>query len=524
MIFFRSQAHYSVWNPLSIETIIGHLKGTFKNDILINGIDVVSDDILGNTKQMIEESDVIGFSISSYTLSEYKMFIKKLNLSSKFIIVGNQLATYLPKDILDLTIYESNADPEKVIIVRGEGEIPVQKICEYIMNGKGNLNDIPNLVFYSDKQLISTELKNISLKSLIHIPEYMNKGDINVIQMQLSRGCYWGNCSFCTRMSFRSGEKWESFSIDRIKADLYETIINHNVNNIEFCDDEFFGGRKNEYINRAYDICDYIEYLTNKRNRKVKFRIFTRLDFIFRVNSDAQNSKIRDLLLRMKQVGLMRIYIGIESACETQLKRYNRGMDKRVIKGALDTLKKLDINFDSGFIMFDPKLQLHEIIENITFYKENNLIETNQWIWRKMIANVGSSIGNKFLEANLKYDLDSMAVEYDYDDKIISSIFNIVDIKSAETRELFYTLKSISKKDYDYTDNNKYNYVAHELVKQNGAIYVELLDKIAKAILEADNLLSNLFEKVKEICSNDYLEENDKKKLREIIGKYSLEK
>ncbi len=515
LIYLRSFDHYSYWNPLSIESLIGHLKGKLSQQIYVHGLDIREKEQIKKIDTIIRNYDVVGFSVSSYTLEVLQEILHSCKLFDKKVVVGNQLATYLPDSLFEFFCAHSDVKKENLYMLLGEGEETIEKVIKKIHAKECDFHDIPNIVYYSGENgLLHTKKEFIDLKNLKFIPSYLD--EINpekTYQMQLSRGCYWGACVFCTRYSFRHNKRWQSFNLTRIFADLKEIIITKDANNIEFCDDEFFGGRKNENLIRAYCIAKKIKELCDQRGRKINYRIFTRPDFIFNKDDFEQNKKVQRLLFFMKKTGLARIYLGIESGCDSQLKRYNRGIDLEIIKGALKSLQEIDLKFDSGFILFDPDLELNEIIDNIKFYKENDIIETNQWFWRPMIANIGSIIGKRFLEMGKEADLNSMSIEYSYSDKIIQYLYEITDFESRKTRNLFYALKSISKKDYDYEDENEYNSIAHEIVKKNGMIYVNLLEKITKAILEEREEINTLLMQVKRVSDGNMFSSRDREEI-----------
>lgn len=521
LIYLRSPKHYSVWNPLSIESLIGHLRHTVP-EIEISGADIKEEaDRIGLLNDYADY-DIIGFSISSYTLDVYKELIRQMKLHNKYIILGNQLPTYLPGDLFKLTLENSDVKTSNLFISVGEGEICLQNLLKHILEKDYNYSDINNLVYQAGGEMVTNAIEPVDLSQLKFPPEYFfeGEGSREVMQMQLSRGCYWGNCSFCTRLSFRNGIRWQSFPMDRIKQDLFNAIKKMNVQAIEFCDDEFFGGRTQDKLERALEIGEYIDKLSKQRGNRVQFRIFTRPDFIYRPKDGSTNLEVKNVLSKLKEFGLTRVYMGIESGCDSQLKRYNRGIDVGIVESAIRILKEINLNFDSGFILFDPGLCLEEICNNIIFYKKNDLIETNQWFWRPMIANVGSAIGDKLLKEGNDYDINSMSVQYNFKDPLVEYISKIIDIKSKKTKDIFYALKSISKKDYDYSDVDKYNYLAHSFVKQNGMIYVELLEHIAKALVDADEKVELLVNELEKLCMDGQFQADDAKKINEKIEEY----
>ena len=485
LLVYLKSTHYSDWNPLSIEALAGHIIGVSKSKVKVILFEIDSLKQTEEFSEQIERSNIIGFSISPYTLGLYKDILGKIDFTNKVILLGNQLPTYFPDKCLRLTAENSNANTNSIIVVCGEGEKTLEKI---IYNYKDGMiidkESINNICYIEGDQIKKNKISLEDIKGLEYPPAYRFSNKKNM-QMQLSRGCPWGNCIYCTRKSHRLGNKWESFSEDRILKDLNEVILNKGATNIEFCDDEFFGGTEKIFIDRAYKIAEHIDTLSKIKGQKVIYRVFTRPDFI--AGHIKSREPIKQLLFYMKTTGLTRICMGIESGCNTQLRRYNRGLNVDTIKEAMKTLREVGIELDCGFILFDPELKLEEIIENVNFYREMNLVESNQWFWRPLVANIGSTIGNKIYQKTKQCDFESMSVKYNFEDAVISELHSIIDAKSEESRGLFFTLKQISKKDYNYEDKTKYNYVAHELVKKNGMIYVDMLEQITLLIIKARN-------------------------------------
>ena len=122
LVYLRSPKHYSIWNPLSIEALIGHLRGALKG-IEVDGLDLVSKNDMQYLFDIYIKYDVIGFSISSYTLDAYKDIIANMVLREKVVILGNELPTYLPHDIFNVTLEYYDVLSNNVFISIGEGAL-----------------------------------------------------------------------------------------------------------------------------------------------------------------------------------------------------------------------------------------------------------------------------------------------------------------------------------------------------------------------------------------------------------------
>ncbi|HAN18254.1 MAG: hypothetical protein A2X13_07280 [Bacteroidetes bacterium GWC2_33_15] len=535
-IALNSPSHFAIWNYLSVEALIGHINGVFGSRkttckiLYCNSFD--------SSKPVIKEInsnkyDLIGFSVLPYTLELLQKILQNINKIKAEIIFGNQLATYSPEYIIRYAIKNKNINYQNVFCVLGEGEETVEQLINVMLKKSSvyaEIESIKNICYYDGLQFHLTQLQAPDLSKLHYPPKYdisirsqniVEKKSKNkhadwveheyfisedspkinraAIQMQLSRGCFWGNCSYCTRSSFRHGEKWKSFGINRIEKDLKNVILKLKYKVIEFSDDEFFGGRDKEHITRINKIIDIIENINNKIEDKISFRIFTRPDIIYKKNESGKNKIIKETLARMQQQGLDRIYIGIESGSCKQLSRYNRGLTEQSILKSIQILKEINLPFDCGFMLFDPLLTLDELIDNINFYLKHDLIRGNQWFWRPVIINKGSTWGDdKFEIYNKgKYNPNTMSYEYEINDKDVKFIADFIDLKTKETREQLYTIKQISKTDLKF--NNRIAQVAKKIVEKNGLIYVNLIRDLAIAFKNSNNEIEQL---KKELLTN----------------------
>ncbi|MBN1961074.1 MAG: radical SAM protein [Deltaproteobacteria bacterium] len=482
-IALNSPSHLSIWNYLSIEALIGHINGIYSDkDIQCSTLYCNSNK---DVKKIIKEINsgkykLIGFSIQSYTLDFFNKIIKKLKHTNSIFLFGNQLPTYFPKEILQIVLSNTRISYNQAFCVMGEGEKTIADVIDLILYkilNIDNLKTINNIVYYNGNSFNDKTVKKVApiLSKLPYPPQYdllkINKN--SSVQMQLSRGCGHAKCSYCTRFSFRHYKKWESFSIERIEKDLKNIILNLKCKIIEFSDDEFFGGTEKVHIQRLNKILDIIE----NTGEKISYRLFIRPDSIYK-KGNPNNHEIERILKRMKKTGLERIYIGIESGSCSQLKRYNRGLDKDVIIKSIEILQKLNIPFDCGFILFDPKLNLDELIESAEFYLKYNLIKGNQWFWRSLIINKGSFWGEDLAAFKIKkFNLNSMSYDYEIEDPQVRYIMNIARSKSKTTSVLFYALKQITKRNFSCDNENEVS-VAKELVEKNGIIYVQLIREL----------------------------------------------
>jgi anaerobic magnesium-protoporphyrin IX monomethyl ester cyclase len=69
----------------------------------------------------------------------------------------------------------------------------------------------------------------------------------------------------------------------------------------------------------------------------------------------------------MKSNGLFLVFIGIEDGTDSGLKRINKHMTVERCLAGINILKKLDIGFDFGFMLFQPSTTFRSLNQNLEF-------------------------------------------------------------------------------------------------------------------------------------------------------------
>lgn len=483
LVQVSSPDHYSLWNALSIETLAGHIRGVFSGDIAVKLLRVQPHCNLNAVvaDAIAETPSILGISPELGSLAPTKQFCGTFlsRMANKTLIIfGGKIATHFPE-------YFLNNYPDSVVVI-GEGEESLEGIIATFLNGK-ELVSVPNLAYMQDTQVVRTEQRNPVMHRLMYPPsidtvdQTLASGG-NVL-IQASRGCSWSNCGYCTIATFRKGKRWEGFPPERVLKNI-EMLVKQGATELEFADDEFLGGTTEAHLARAYEIADGLEKIRQLTNVDITFRIFLIPSTVYSELNPQANSAVRKLLLRLRDVGLTRIYIGAESGCTSQLRRYGRGYSKEDLKKAIVILiHELRIPIDVGFVMFDPDLSVKELQENILFFRELNLIKSNQWPFRPLVVNVGSKIAQK-LDKKLLGDPNVNYMSYDclFTDKNIQSIYDVVDALSTETRSIFYALKVVAKRQFCETKRDLPTVRAQHYIEQNAGVYLDLMEELAHRV------------------------------------------
>lgn len=256
-----------------------------------------------------------------------------------------------------------------------------------------------------------------TFKSLQEIPypardiESLEKGKyINIIWRN---GCF-GTCSFC--------------HINLVKRPYSERSVEDVVDEIEYCykklgkrmfifsDSVFWWGENDDSKIRRF------AQLLKERKLDIFFMIYIRcVPFI-----GVENLKL------LMDVGLRRVFIGIENVSPSFYEKYNKKVinHQKIIK----TFESLRLSYHIGFILFYPEATLAELEENIAYlydlkklYRIGIIVEKLRKVptYRRISENESDKI--------------DIAYDYEFDDKnvgnlynVICSFFNNIDIRSFE--------------------------------------------------------------------------------------------
>nr|WP_255319486.1 radical SAM protein [Dendrosporobacter quercicolus] len=299
--------------------------------------------------------------------------------------------------------------------------------------------------------------------------------------LEASRGCRF-NCTFCAQGPH---SKWDPVPVDRVITNI-EFLLSRGVHELEFVDNEFFGGRNDALIARASQITNAIRKLSEKYGVKAAFRIFTNPLIIAKADEQqaGTNQKMKELLHYMKNCGLKRLYIGIEAASEEQRKRFNRKDTIQDVILAIQVVRELEIALDAGFIMFDPLMNLQDIKENVNFYKTYNLLEANTWPHRDLCVLFDTPMLHLLKKKGLITGVDyyELVYTYQYASQDMAYFANTVLEFGAKTGKLFQVLKYSTKELFNEQLKHQALLFSRKMVDENAKIFLELMDNMVQCL------------------------------------------
>jgi anaerobic magnesium-protoporphyrin IX monomethyl ester cyclase len=171
-----------------------------------------------------------------------------------------------------------------------------------------------------------------------------------------SRGCY-NHCSFCPVPSFyNQGSLWRGRSPENIATEVQE-LVDQGAKEFYFLDPNFIGpGRSGK--KRTMELMELL------RPMKIRFGMETRPQDL--------NDEILEALVAS---GFESLLMGVESGSVSVLNQINKSSGAQVAAQAISLCRKHGVEPEIGFLMFVPDSSLDDLLENMNFLMENNLLD-----------------------------------------------------------------------------------------------------------------------------------------------------
>jgi anaerobic magnesium-protoporphyrin IX monomethyl ester cyclase len=239
-----------------------------------------------------------------------------------------------------------------------EGEPTVTSLLSALTEEK-NWRDISGLAF-RDGDSVAFSARAPLIDPLDSLPFPARDDIVAVIEaggpvsISSSRGCF-GRCSFCSVRAFyslSSGRPWRGRSPSSVISEMQELYERYNIRLFSFIDETVVGPGDNGH-ERLRELAALI------RQSGIK------VDFFMTVRADQVE---RGLFRELKEAGLKKVEIGIESMASSQLKRYSKNVRVRDNRRALKVLEDLGIAVEVFMIPFDSGVTPDELKKNLEFY------------------------------------------------------------------------------------------------------------------------------------------------------------
>jgi anaerobic magnesium-protoporphyrin IX monomethyl ester cyclase len=219
-----------------------------------------------------------------------------------------------------------------------------------------------------------------------------------------SRGCY-GNCTFCCIHAYISdagGPKYRARSVDNIADEIAQLRATRGARMFVFHDDDFFTRDHQRDLVRVTALRDA---LWAREVRDIALVVKARPDDVH-----------PDVFAVLQQIGLLRIYLGIEAGCTQGLRTLGRAVDVQTNRRALELMRKLDVYTCYNMLIFDPDTTPEALSTSLAFWREYsdipmNFCRTEVYVGTPLmrrLAREGRLVGDVF---GWDYEISSPPVE-----------------------------------------------------------------------------------------------------------------
>lgn len=326
-----------------------------------------------------------------------------------------------------------------IVFVIGEGELTTLTLLDNL--SKENWKEIMGIVYLKDDKIIFTGRAKL-INNLDYIPfPVRNRKNLKpeLVDIAASRGCY-GHCSFCGTREFYEtceGSHIRRRSPENVVAEIEQLINEFGAKTINFIDDNFF-------INSKSGEKWFYEFhsLIKGKNILVNFQCN------FRANEVVANPGIiKDFI----EIGLKRVFIGVESFLDKHLKFYNKLISAQQNIEALKIVDSLKVNYDIGYLLYNPITTIDDIIETVHIVEKIKFNEANKHIIRPFSAAVvASTYGTPLNDYILENTLESASFKgYYIKEPKARLCYEVADKWKCKTDHLY-----LNRHLFDIAENN----------------------------------------------------------------------
>jgi anaerobic magnesium-protoporphyrin IX monomethyl ester cyclase len=327
------------------------------------GYDPLIIDFRDGKEEILKKLNIIkpvitGFSVIFqyyiYEFQELINYLRKSGISSHFS-AGGQYASMRYEDLFKLI-------PSLDSIVRFEGEYTFLELVNNIHAGT-DWHKIKGLAYKENGEILVNALRppEMDLDKFpvpIRSPLKDYALDKKFATILAGRGCV-NNCSFCNNTEYI---RQSSVPIKRIRKP--EKVV-EEIDFLFYKEDcSVFLFEDDDFPIKTIKGSDWIERFCKELKRK---RLANKIMWEISCRSDEID---HDSFAMMKKHGLYLVFIGIDDGTDIGLKGLNKHMTAAESMRGVNIIKKLNIGFDYGFMLFQPASTFKSINQNIDFLRQ----------------------------------------------------------------------------------------------------------------------------------------------------------
>jgi radical SAM superfamily enzyme YgiQ (UPF0313 family) len=332
--------------------------------------------------------DLIGFSGPCQVFEENRDLARRARKQwpNAKIVLGHQFATLNYKRIL-------SDYPEFDIVAIGEAEASIVPLAA--ATGAAELEKISGIAWRDDDGTIRIQRAPVEPLDLDTLPEIARDELPQILDIGVSatvyttRGCPY-RCSYCTtgQMAGQLHKKlgYRERSIEPVVDEIERLIKDFDIPHLTIVDD-LFVAKTPESFARA------IEFARTLRRRKVQvpFMLDCRLD-----------SADPEVFRELREAGLYRVFVGIETGSGDQLtfynKRYGEKYDVDYVRRRVGGMQDLGIEVIPGILTYHPASSPEELRETLRVIDACGYVSTWQFLC-EIFAHPGTTLWTQYHRA-----------------------------------------------------------------------------------------------------------------------------
>lgn len=368
----------TIGESLGPEAVAGHLQGVHGDRVEVShtdlqldpSIDILTDRVVSNPPH------ILGVSVKIGALDQTERIMDRIARANfvpgkrPLIVMGGVLPTFATKELL--------AKYPRVIMAVNEGESAASGIVE-VVKGNRLLDQVPG-IWYRDGdgnlKINSSQRLDLSKR---YLPSRQTTKRVQdelhgMIWAEASRGCDY-NCTFCSVRALHGGGFVGDIRPESVIEDM-QNLQRLGIRSVSFTDDDFGGDPERTAR---------IAQLMKEASLHMPFSISTRADHIWdegvlqrngrmdQSQLDSHNARLLQIMTNLRDAGLVRVFLGMESGSPTQLRRYGKLVSVNGNYKAIEILQSLGIDAVAGYIPIDPLMNMQELKENLEFLRRTGM-------------------------------------------------------------------------------------------------------------------------------------------------------
>jgi anaerobic magnesium-protoporphyrin IX monomethyl ester cyclase len=313
---------------------------------------------IGAVANVAQDADLVGLSICFQARAKEFLALARQIKSrdrKKLVVAGGHYASCAAGALL------AN-HPEIDVVVIHEGEKTLVEIADAMPSLGERLPEIAGIAFRSGDRVCFTKPRP-RVDDLDTLPAPDRRGPVYMVAgvptsyMMGSRGCF-GNCAYCcitTLHRLAPGKRFRQRAVERVADEMAGLYWERGTRQFVFHDDNFLVPSEAWNLRRISGL-----------EKALKQRGVENIALMIKCRPADANVRV---LRRLKELGLVRVFLGVEAATARGLTVLDRNQSVDDSVRALDACADLDISAQFTLMTFNPDATLETLRDDVAFMR-----------------------------------------------------------------------------------------------------------------------------------------------------------